>query len=77
MTQSKRKKHERVELVNIFPTVLTGYFVKCWEKLSRVSLKRSSLPDWEQSLYHRVEGEANYRNGHRDRKEPLSTGLGL
>ena len=77
MTQSKRKKHERAELVNILPTVLTGYCVKVLGKGIQSIIKEELSARLEQSLYQRVEGEANYRNGHREPKELLSTGLGL
>ena len=68
MTQPKRKKYERAELVKMFRTVLPGDFVKV--------LGNGIQSIIEAEPYERVEGRTNYRNGYRERKEPLSTGLG-
>jgi len=76
MTQPKRKKDERAELVKLFRTVLPGDFVKVLENgiQSIIEAELSSILGAEP--YQRVEGRTNYRNGYRERKEPLSTGLG-
>ena len=76
MTQPKRKKDERAELVKLFRTVLPGDFVKVLENgiQSIIEAELSSILGAEP--YQRVESRTNYRNGYRERKEPLSTGLG-
>ena len=69
MTQPKRKKDERAELVKLFRTVLPGDFVKVLENgiQSIIEAELSSILGAEP--YQRVEGRTNYRNGYRERKE--------
>lgn len=76
MTQPKRKKDERAELVKIFRTLEPGNFVKVLENSIRsiIEVELSAILGAEP--YQRVSGRTNYRNGYRKRKEPLNTGLG-
>ncbi len=76
MTQLKRKKDERAELVKLFRTMVPGDLVKVLENgiQSIIEEELSSILGAEP--YQRAEGRTNYRNGYRERKEPLSTGIG-
>ena len=76
MTQPKRKKDERAELVKLFRTAMPGDFVKVLENgiQSIIEAEMSYILGAEH--YQRTEQRINYRNGYRERKEPLSTGLG-
>jgi len=76
MTQPKRKKDERAELVKLFRSVEPGDFVKVLENSIQriIEAEMSSILGAEP--YQRSEHRTNYRNGYRERKEPLSTGLG-
>ncbi len=76
MTQQKRKKDEKAELVKLIQSVIPGDFVKVLEH----SIQR--IVDEEVSMilraypYQRSAKRTNYRNGNRERKEPLVTGIG-
>ena len=76
MTQPKRSKNEMAEIVKLIHEAVPGDFVKV------LGQGIQSIIDAELSAilgakpYQRVEDRANYRNGYRVRKEPLSTGLG-
>jgi len=62
MTQPKRKKDERAELVKLFRTMLPGELVKLLEIgiQSIIETELSSILGAEH--YQRVEGRTNYRN---------------
>ncbi|MCK9342243.1 MAG: transposase, partial [Synergistaceae bacterium] len=76
MTQPKRKKDESAELVKLFRSVMPGDFAKVLEN----SIQRIIEVELSEILgaepYQRSDQRSNYRNGYRERKEPLSTGLG-
>jgi putative transposase len=76
MTQPKRKKDERAELVKLFRSVLPGDFVKVLENGIQSIIEAELSSRLGAEPYQRVEAITNYRNGYRERKEPLSTGLG-
>ncbi len=76
MTQPKRKKDERAELVKLFRTALPGDFVKVLESGIQSIIDAELTARLGAEPYQRVESRTNYRNGYRERKEPLSTGLG-
>ena len=73
MTQPMRKKDERAELVN--QSVIPGDFVNALES------SRQRIVEEEVSMvlgadpYQRSEARTNYRNDHRERQEPLGTGI--
>ena len=62
MTQPKRKKDERAELVKLFRTMLPGELVKLLEIgiQSIIETELNSILGAEH--YQRVEGRTNYRN---------------
>ena len=76
MTQLKRKKEEKSELVKLIQEAMPGDLLKVLES----SIHR--IIDTELSMllgadpYERIEGRTNYRNGYRVRKAPLSTPMG-
>ena len=76
MTQPKRKKDERAELVKLFRTMVPGDFVKVLENSIQRIIEAELSARLGAEPYQRVEGRTNYRNGFRERKEPFSTGLG-
>ena len=76
MTQPRRKKDERAELVKLFRTMVPGDFVKVLENSIQRFIEAELSSRLGAEPYQRVEGRTNYRNGYRERKEPLSTGLG-
>ena len=76
MTQPKRKKDERAELVKLFRTAMPGDFVKVLENGIQSIIDAELTARLGAEPYQRVESRTNYRNGYRERKEPLSTGLG-
>ena len=76
MTQPKRKKDERADLVKLFRTMVSGDFVKVLENGIQSIIEAELSARLGAEPYQRVEGRTNYRNGYRERKEPLSTGLG-
>ena len=73
---STEEKDEKAELVKLFRTVFPGELVKVLGNgiQSIIETELSSILVAE--LYQRVEGKTNYRNGYRERKEPLSIGIG-
>ena len=76
MTQPKRSKNEMAEIVKLIHEAVPGDFVKVLGQgiQSIIDAELSAILGAEP--YQRVEDRANYRNGYRVRKEPLSTGLG-
>jgi len=76
MTQPKRKKDEKAELVKLFRTVLPGDFVKVQENGIQSIIEAELSARLGAEPYERVEGRTNYRNGYRERKEALATGVG-
>ena len=76
MTQPKRQKDERAELVKLFRAVFPGDFVQVLENGIQSIIEAEFSARLGAEPYQRVEGRTNYRNGYRERKEPLSTGLG-
>lgn len=76
MTQPKRKKVERAELVKLIHSAIPGDFVKVLENsIQRIVEEEVSLV-LGAGPYQRSETRTNYRNGYRERKEALSTGIG-
>ena len=76
MTQPKRKKDERAELVKLIQSAIPGDFVKVLEHSIQSIIETELSARLGAEPYQRVEDRTNYRNGYRERKEPLSTGLG-
>ena len=76
MTQPRRKKDERAELVKLFRTIAPGDFAEVLEKGIRNIIEAELSARLGAAPYQRSEHRNNYRNGYRERKEPLSTGLG-
>ena len=76
MTQPKRKKDERAELVKLFRTMVPGDFVKVLENSIQRFIEVELSAYLGADSYQRTESRTNYRNGYRARKEPLNTGLG-
>lgn len=76
MTQPKRKKDEQAELVKFFQSIVPGDFVTVLENSIQRIIETELSIILGAEPYQRVEGRTNYRNGYRERKEPLSTGLG-
>ena len=76
MTQQKRKNDGKAELVKLIPSVNPGDFVKVLEN----SIQRIAEEEVSMILgadpYQRSAKRTNYRNGYRERKEPLVTGIG-
>lgn len=75
MTQPKRKKDEKAELVKLIQSVLPGNFVKVLEHSvqSIIEAELSNLLGAE--YYERNKERTCYRNGYRERQD-LATGLG-
>ncbi|MCK9332162.1 MAG: transposase, partial [Candidatus Cloacimonetes bacterium] len=76
MTQPRRKKDERAELVKLFRTISPGDFAEVLEHSIQSIIETELSARLGAEPYQRVEDRTNYRNGYRERKEPLSTGLG-
>jgi len=76
MAQQKRKKDEKSELVKLIREAMPGELLKVFENSVQ------SIIDAELSMllgadsYERTADRTNYRNGYRERKEPLSTPMG-
>ena len=76
MTQPKRKKDEKAELVKLIQSVIPGNFVKVLENsIQRIVEEEVSIV-LGADPYQRSEARTNYRNGYRGRKEALGTGIG-
>jgi len=76
MTQPNRKKDERADLVKLIHSAIPGEFIKVLENsIQRIVEEEVSLV-LGADPYQRSETRTNYRNGYRERKEPLSTGIG-
>jgi len=76
MTQPKRKKDGKAELVKIIQSAIPGDFVKVLEHSIQSIIETELSAILGAEPYQRVDDRTNYRNGYRERKEPLSTGLG-
>ncbi len=76
MTQPKRKKDGKAELVKIIQSAIPGDFVKVLEHSIQSIIEAELSARLGAEPYQRVDDRTNYRNGYRERKEPLSTGLG-
>ena len=76
MTQPKRKKDEKAELVKLIQSVIPGDFVKVLENSIQRIVEEEVSMILGADLYQRSEARSNYRNGYRERKEPFSTGIG-
>ena len=63
MTQPKRKKDERAELVKLFRTALPGDFVKVLESGIQSIIDAELTARLGAEPYQRVESRTNYRNG--------------
>ncbi|MDY0173301.1 MAG: transposase [Candidatus Cloacimonadaceae bacterium] len=76
MTQPKRKKNERDDLVKIIHEMMPGELVKVLE----FGIQRFIDAELSDRLgvepYERSEDRDNYRNGYRQRKQPVSTAIG-
>ena len=62
MTQPKRKKDERAELVKLFRTMLPGELVKVLEIGIQSIIETELISILGAEHYQRVEGRTNYRN---------------
>ncbi len=76
MTQPKRSKNEMAEIVKLIHEAVPGDFVKVLGQGIQSIIEAELSARLGAEPYERVEGRTNYRNGYRERKEPLSTGLG-
>ena len=74
MTQQKRKKDEKAELVKLIQSVMPVDFVKVLENsIQRIVEEEFSMILGADPYQHSAK-RTNYRNGNRVRKEPLVTG---
>ena len=76
MTQPKRKKDEKAELVKLIQSVIPGDFVKVLENSIQRIVEEEVSMVLGADPYQRSESRTNYRNGYRERKEALGTGVG-
>ncbi len=75
MTQPKREKDEKAELVKLIQSVIPGDFVKVLENsIQRIGEEEVSMVLGAEP-YQRSGARTNYRNGYRERKEALGTGV--
>jgi len=76
MTQPKRKKEEMAEFVKLFKSIMPGDFLKVLEYSIQRIMEAELSAILGAEPYQRTGSRTNYRNGYRERKEPLRTGLG-
>jgi transposase-like protein len=76
MTQPKRKKDEKAEIVKLIQDAIPGDFAKLLEYSIKELIEAELSAYMGADSYERTESRTNYRNGYRERKEPLSTGVG-
>lgn len=76
MTQPKRTKNEMAEIVKLIQETIPGDFVKVLENSIHRIIEAELSNQLGAGHYERNEARNNYRNGYRERKEPLSTGIG-
>ena len=76
MTQPKRKKDEMAEFVKLIQETIPGDFVKVLENSIKEIIEVELSAYLGADSYQRTESRTNYRNGYRERKEALSTGIG-
>ena len=76
MTQPKRKKKEGDELVKVIHEAIPGDFIKVLEYGIQRFIEAELSDQLGAEPYERSENRDNYRNGYRQRKEPLSTAIG-
>ena len=75
MTQPKRKKDGKAELVKIIQSAIPGDFVKVLEHSIQSIIETELSAILGAEPYQRVDDRTNYRNGYRERQD-LATGLG-
>jgi len=76
MTQQKRKNDGKAELVKLIPSVNPGDCVKVLEHSIQRIVEEEVSMILGADPYQRSAKRTNYRNGYRERKEPLVTGTG-
>jgi len=76
MTQPKRSKNEVAEIVKLIQETVPGDFVKVLESSIHRIIEAELSNQLGAGHYERNVARTNYRNGYRERKEPLSTGIG-
>jgi len=76
MAQPKRKKDKQAELVKLIQTIIPGDFVKVLEHSIQHIVEEEVSMILGADPYQRTAERTNYRNGYRERKEPLVTGIG-
>ncbi|MCB5265908.1 MAG: IS256 family transposase [Candidatus Cloacimonetes bacterium] len=76
MTQPKRKKNEGDELVKIIHETMPGELVKVLEYGIQRFIDAELSDRLGVEPYERSKDRNNYRNGYRQRKQPLSTAIG-
>ncbi|MEN6444440.1 MAG: transposase [Candidatus Cloacimonas sp.] len=76
MAQPKRKKDEQAELVKLIQLLIPGDFAKVLEHSIQRIVEEEVSMKLEAKPYQRTAKRTNYRNGYRERKEPLVTGIG-
>ncbi len=74
MTQQKRKNDGKAELVKLIPSVNPGDCVKVLEHSIQRIVEEEVSMILGADPYQRSAKRTNYRNGYRERKEPLVTG---
>ena len=69
MTQPKRKRDERAELVKLIQSVIPGDYVKVLESSIQRIVEEEVSMVLGAAPYQRSEARTNYRNGYRERIE--------
>ena len=76
MTQPKKERNAMAEIVKLIQETIPGDFVKILENSIRRIIETELSIQLGADNYERSENRTAYRNGYRERKEPLSTALG-
>jgi transposase-like protein len=76
MTQPKRSKNEKAEIVKLIQEIVPGDFIKVLEHGIHSIIEVEFSEMLGAGHYERSEDRVSYRNGYRERLEPLSTGMG-
>ena len=76
MNQPKTKKNEPTEAVKLIQETIPGNFLKLLESCIQHVINTEFSMKLKADPYQQTINRENYRNGYRERKRPLNTGLG-
>ena len=76
MNQPKTKKNEPREAVKLIQEIIPGNFLKLLENCIQHVINTEFSMKLKADPYQQTENRQNYRNGYRERKRPLNTGIG-